>query len=176
MEFYDVINARYSSRAYRKQAVPEDALQRILEAFATAPTTANRQALGLVVIETAGREDELKRINSAVWFHSQAPLLLAACSIPGKTWKREDGETFADVDVAIAMDHLILAAANEGLGTCWIGAFTPEEVKAVCALPTTAEVVACAPLGVPDASPAARPRKEWDEVFSGEVFGEGLKL
>lgn len=159
MEFYDVINARYSSRAYRKQAVPEDALQRILEAFATAPTTANRQALGLVVIETAGREDELKRINSAVWFHSQAPLLLAACSIPGKTWKREDGETFADVDVAIAMDHLILAATAEGLGTCWVGAFDYAAAREVLGLPEGVEPVAFTPLGFSADVPRGRREK-----------------
>jgi nitroreductase len=159
MEFYDVINARYSSRAYRRQAVPEDALQRILEAFATAPTTANRQALGLVVIETAGREDELKRINSAVWFHSQAPLLLAACSIPGKTWKREDGETFADVDVAIAMDHLILAATAEGLGTCWVGAFDYAAAREVLGLPEGVEPVAFTPLGFSADVPRGRREK-----------------
>ena len=159
MEFYDVINARYSSRAYRKQAVPDDALQRITEAFATAPTTANRQALGLVVIETAGREDELKRINSAVWFHSQAPLLLAACSIPGKTWKREDGETFADVDVAIAMDHLILAATAEGLGTCWVGAFDYAAAREVLGLPEGVEPVAFTPLGFSADVPRGRREK-----------------
>ncbi len=159
MEFYDVINARYSSRAYRKQAVPDDALQRILEAFATAPTTANRQALGLVVIETAGREDELKRINSASWFHSQAPLLLAACSIPGQTWKREDGETFADVDVAIAMDHLILAATAEGLGTCWVGAFDYAAAREVLGLPEGVEPVAFTPLGYSADVPRGRREK-----------------
>jgi nitroreductase len=159
MEFYEVINARFSSRAYRQQAVPEDALARILEAFATAPTTANRQALGLVVIETAGREDALKRINSAAWFHSQAPLVLAACSIPNQGWKREDGETFADVDVAIALDHLVLAATAEGLGTCWVGAFDYAAAREVLGLPEGVEPVAFTPLGYSADVPRGRREK-----------------
>jgi len=160
MEFYDVINARYSVRAYRQQAVPEDALERILDAFATAPTTANRQALGLVIIETEGRRDDLKRINSAAWFHSQPPLVLAACSIPAKGWKREDGETFGDVDVAIAMDHLVLAATNEGLGTCWVGAFDYQAAREVLGLPEGVEPVAFTPLGYSADAPRERLREK----------------
>jgi len=101
---------------------------------------------------------------------ADAACIVVAVGLP------EVSERWYRVDVAIAMENLVLAAHSLGYGTCWIGAFSPEEVKAVCRLPASAEVVACAPLGVPDVSPDARPRKEWDEIFSSNAYGESLKL
>jgi nitroreductase len=69
---------------------------------------------------------------------------------------------------------MVLAARSLGYGTCWIGAFDPEKVKAVCGIPAEAEVVACTPLGVPDVSPAARERKPWEQIFSAERYGQPL--
>ena len=74
MDFPELIRSRYSVRAYESRDVDEGCLRRVVEAFALAPTAANRQALGLVVIHTAGRQRELARIYNRDWFHSQPPL------------------------------------------------------------------------------------------------------
>ena len=164
MNFGEVIRQRYSVRAYQAREIEEDILQRLLEAFVLAPTAANRQPLGLVVIRTAGREEELRRIYQRDWFASQAPIVVCACAILDQAWVRRDGKCYSDVDVAIAMDHLILAAANEGLGTCWIGAFDPAAAREVLGLPDGVEPVAFSPLGYPADTPRPKRRKKLEQL------------
>ena len=86
------------------------------------------------MIQTAGKEKELRRIYNQPWF-VQAPIIICACAIPIGAWVRRDGKNYSDIDVAIAMDHLILAATDVGLGTCWIAAFDPVAALDVLRLP-----------------------------------------
>ncbi len=159
MEFSDLIRSRYSVRAYKPDPVEEDKLQKVLEAARLAPTAANRQPFQLIVIHTAGREEELGRIYGAPWF-VQAPLVICICGIPGQGWTRTDGKNYTDVDVAIVMDHLILAATDLGLGTCWIGAFDPRAARQVLGIPDDVEPIAFTPLGYPADQPKPKKRKE----------------
>jgi len=148
MEFYELINKRYSVRAYQTKPVEKEKLQRVLEAANLAPTAANRQPFRLFVIYTQGRESELKRIYGRDWF-CQAPIVICACAIAPEAWTRQDGKNYADVDTTIAMDHLILAAADEGLGTCWVAAFNPAAAREVLKLAKDEEPIAFTPLGYP---------------------------
>ncbi len=160
MEFNELIRERYSVRSYQSREIDETILNRVLDAFRLAPTAANRQALGLVVTKTAGREQELRRVYNTDWFAAQAPVVVCACVVRGKCWVRRDGKNYGDVDVAIAMDHLILAATNEGLGTCWIGAFDPQAAAEVFGLPEGVEPMILTPLGFPADSARTKLRKE----------------
>jgi nitroreductase len=164
VEFTEVIRTRYSVRAYQSRDVPDEVLQRVAEAFVMAPSAANRQALGLVIVRTQGREEELRRIYKADWFASQPPLVLCACVIPDKCWTRRDGKNYADVDATIAMDHMILAATAEGLGTCWVGAFDPAAAREVLALPPGVEPIAFSPLGYAADMPSPRLRKKIKQI------------
>ena len=168
MEFTDLIRERYSVRAYQTREVSDDVLQRVLDAFVLAPTAANRQPFGLVVIRTAGREQELRRIYGNDWFASQPPYVAGVCTTPEAAWTRRDGKNYSDVDATIAFDHLILAAANEGLGTCWIGAFDPDAARDVLGLPEGVEPVAFTPLGYPADSPRPKRRKGLDQLVHRE--------
>ena len=163
MDFFELIGKRYSVRDYKPDSVEEDKLQRILEAARLAPTAANRQPFQIVVLKTAGREAELRRIYARDWF-VQAPLVLCACGIPAQNWVRRDGKNYNDVDVAIAMDHLILAAANSGLGTCWIAAFDPAAAREILRLPEGVEPIAFTPLGYPVDSPRPKQRKPLSDL------------
>ena len=136
----------------------EDKLQQVLQAARLAPTAANNQPFQLIVIHTAGRKAELKRIYHREWF-LQPPLVIGICAIPGQAWMRRDAKSYADVDAAIAMDHLILAAADLGLGTCWIGAFDPKAAREVLGLPDNVEPIAFTPLGYPADQPGTKERK-----------------
>ncbi len=158
MEFSELIAKRYSVRAYKPDAVEEDKLRQVLEAARLAPTAANRQPFQLIVIRTAERKAELRRIYAREWF-LQAPLVICACGIPQQGWVRRDGKCYVDVDVAIAMDHLILAAANLGLGTCWVAAFDPATVREVLRLPEGVEPLVLTPLGYPADAPKPKQRK-----------------
>ncbi|MCX8159883.1 MAG: nitroreductase family protein [Candidatus Saccharicenans sp.] len=167
MEFSQLIKSRYSVRAYRPDPVSEDKLNRILEAARLAPTAANRQPFRLLVIKVRGREEELKRLYPRDWF-IQAPLVIGIVTLPEAAWKRRDGKNYADVDATIAMDHLILAAANEGLGTCWIGAFDPAVAREIFSLPPGVEPLAFTPLGYPADSPSPKKRKDLEELVCYE--------
>lgn len=167
MNFIEVVKSRYSARAYKPQPVEEEKLKQVLEAARLAPTAANRQPFRLIVIHTEGREEELELIYSAPWF-VQTPIVICACGIPSQSWVRRDGKSFCDVDVAIAMDHLILAAADLGLGTCWVGAFNPDAARQVLGLPDDVEPIAFTPLGYPADMPGYKSRESLDDLVRYE--------
>jgi len=167
MEFAELIKKRYSVRAYKPDPVEEEKLHRALDAARLAPTASNRQAFQIIVIRTAGRQEELRRIYDRPWF-VQAPLIICACGIPAQNWVRSDGKNYNDVDVTIAMDHLILAAADLGLGTCWIAAFDPMAAREVLGLPEGVEPVAFSPLGYPADQPRSKKRKALSELVRYE--------
>ena len=167
MQFSELIEKRYSVRAYKPDPVEDDKLQQVLEAARLAPTAANRQAIQFIVIHTVDREAELRRIYEADWF-VQPPLVICACGIPSQNWVRKDGKNYNDVDVAIAMDHLILAATNLGLGTCWIAAFDGDVAREVLHLPDDVEPIAFTPLGYPADQPGLKKRKPLSELVRYE--------
>jgi nitroreductase len=167
MEFMDVIRGRYSVRAYRPDEVERAKLLEVLEAARLAPTAANRQAFQLLVIRTRGREEALRRIYNKEWF-VQAPLVIAGCGLVAENWVRRDGHNYVDVDVAIVMDHLILAAANLGLGTCWVGAFDPIAAIEELGLPKGVRPIAFTPLGYPADSPSEKKRQPISELVRSD--------
>jgi nitroreductase len=167
VKFMELIEKRYSVRAYKPDPVDDKKLERVLRAAQLAPTAANRQPFQFIVIHTAGREEELKRIYNRDWF-VQAPLVVCACGIPAQAWVRRDGKNYADVDVTIAMDHLILAATDAGLGTCWIAHFDPDAAREVLGLPEGVEPLAFTPLGYPADQLKSRVRKELSELVRYE--------
>ena len=159
MEYPELIASRYSVRAYRPIPVEEEKLERVLEAARLAPTAANRQPVQVIVLHTEGREEDLKRIYKPGWF-VQAPLVLCVCAVHGTGWtRRQDQKSFDDVDASIVMDHMILAATNEGLGTCWIGAYDPAAAREVLGVPENVEPIVFTPLGYPADSPGPKTRK-----------------
>lgn len=173
MSFLDLARRRYSVRSYRPDPVPDDVLATVLEAGRLAPTAANRQPFRIIVARTAGRESELRRIYDREWFVG-APLIVCVCAVPGEAWSRTmyDGRSHADVDAAIVMDHLVLAAADLGLGTCWIAAFDPTAAREVLGIPPEGEPMLFTPLGFPadDAAPSARhsDRRPLDDLVRWE--------
>ncbi|MDR4503652.1 MAG: nitroreductase family protein [Candidatus Scalindua sp.] len=158
MEFYDVIRKRRSIRSYKPDLIEEDKLNRILNAAILSPSAANRQPVSFVVVKEDETKRRLKDAYSQKWFYT-APIIICACAMPDEAWKRGDGKPYVDVDVAIAMDHLILAAFNEGLGTCWIAAFKSKVVKEVLELPDNVEPLILTPLGYPVNIPEPTYRK-----------------
>jgi nitroreductase len=163
MEFQELIAQRYSVRAYKPDDVPSNMIDKILEAARLAPTAANRQSFKLFVIKTAGFKDELKNIYHQEWF-TQAPYVIGICGIPEGSWIRKDGKNYADVDSAIVMDHVILAATNMGLGTCWIGAFDPNAARKFLDLSQEMEPIAFTPIGYPADHVRIKKRKPIDKL------------
>jgi nitroreductase len=102
-------------------------------------------------------------------FVAAAPVVIAACALKCDH-VMTCGQYAYPIDLAIAVDHITLAAVEEGLGTCWIGAFYEDRVKQVLGIPDEARVVAVLPLGYPAESPDPRPRKPFDEVVVFDRF------
>lgn len=165
METIATILARRSIRLFRPQPIPDGDLKQILETCRQAPSAANRQPWHFIVV---GDPEQKRRVaeacNGQKWM-AEAAYIVVALGLPAVSpkWYR--------VDVAIALENMVLAAASLGYGTCWIGAFDPQKVRDVCGIPAEAEVVACTPLGVPATCPQARDRKPWEQVFSRETYG-----
>lgn len=165
MEFFETIAERYSVRSYRPDPVEPEKLQKVLDAAVQAPTACNFQAFRIVVMKTEGHREELKTVYPREWF-SDAPYVLAVCSIPGESYVRKDGKNYSDVDVAIVMDHIILAATALGLGTCWIGAFDPQATCKVFRLEEGVTPVVLTPLGYPSGQRPEKRRKPLDALVT----------
>ncbi len=167
MEFSKLIKERYSVRGYKSDPIEDEKFLEVLEAARIAPTAANLQPFQLIIVHTEGRKEELRRIYKRDWF-LQAPLIIVACGIPSKAWVRQDESNYGVVDVAIVMDHLTLAAANIGLGTCWIGAFDPQATREILKLPEGVDPIVMTPLGYPNAPSKPKERKALDELVRYE--------
>ena len=155
MEFSKVISARRAIRKYKPDPIPEETLQKLYKALQAAPTGNNRQPFRFIFVKDAGMRKKIVTQACHQDFLAQPPILLAACC--------EKGSSF---DVAIAVDHMILAATDEGLGTCWVGWFEEAAVKKLLNIPMSMEVPILVPVGYPAENPAARSRKVIDELVT----------
>jgi nitroreductase len=163
MEFKDVITERYSVRGYLDKEVEQEKLEYVLNAATLAPTGVNNQPFKVYVIDTKKHGEELAEIYAAEWF-TQAPYVLCVVAQKDKAWTRPwDGKNIADIDATIVMDHIILAATDVGLGTCYIAAFKADKASEFLNLDDNEEPVLFTPLGYGNAEPRDTPRKKLDE-------------
>ena len=129
MDFDDVINKRYSVRGYLDKEVEDEKLEYVLKAATIAPTGVNNQPFKVFVIDTKKNKESLSEIYGAKWF-VEAPYVLCVVANVDEAWTRPwDGKNIADIDATIVMDHIILAATNVGLGTCYIAAFKADKAR-----------------------------------------------
>ena len=168
MDFTDVVQGRESIRSYDPaRPVPREVLERVLEAGRIAPSAANRQPWRFLVVSSAAALERVRGCYGQGWFRD-APHVLVVAGDREKAWKRpKDGYVSIETDLTIAMDHMILAAENEGLGTCWIAAFDPDCLRAALALRPNETIFTLTPLGYPRAGFAkrrARQRRPFAEV------------
>ncbi len=169
MDFKDLVQARYSCRAYHDRPVEEEKILAVLEAARAAPTAANRQPFRLVVVTDPHIRGSMKGAYNRGWFYT-APVILAAVGAPGENWVRSDGKNYNDVDVAIVMDHVTLQAVELGLATCWIADFDPDATRDILHIPDHMEPVALSPLGYPADSPRPKRRKPLEQLVIRDHF------
>ncbi len=173
MNVLDAIRTRRSVRSYASdKPIPSDVMQRMLQALRLAPSACNLQPWRFIVVADAALRQELAQAANGQKWMADAPVTVVACGFPEQAYQRMGGYgNSADVDAAIALDHLTLAAVAEGLGTCWIGAFNEAAVKSLLGIPKPVKVVAMTPLGYPSSPELNHPvapqkRKTESEVFS----------
>jgi len=177
MEVYEAIRRRRSVRAYSSKPIPDDVLERVKRAIRSAPSACNYQPWHFIIVKDAAVRQELVRLSNNQRWMLDAPVFVVACGLPLQAYKAMGGYgNSADLDVAIAIDHLTLAAVAEGLGTCWIGAFDEAGAKKLLGVPAKAKVVAIVPLGYPISADLNHPldesrRKAASEIFSEDRYG-----
>lgn len=171
MNIYEVIEKRRSVRAYRDDPVSEESLKKILEAGRLAPSAHNAQEYKFVVVKDKKKRKALAEAASGQRFIVQAPVIIVAVALNPEHLLSSSVPAYA-LDLAIAFDHMSLAAVEEGLGTCWIGAFNQKEVKKVLNIPDQYKVAVLLPIGVPDDLPAPKSRKSMEELICHETFSE----
>jgi len=173
MKFLDLAKSRYSCRKYDNRSVEQEKLILILEAARVAPSAANCQPWHFIVIQD---QECLKKIHSVYhreWF-IDAPCVIVICGDHSQSWKRKDGKDHSDIDIAIAVDHMTLQAAELGLGTCWICNFNNELCSELLNLPSNLEPAVILPIGYPldsaDQERHGTKRKPLKEIVSFEKY------
>jgi nitroreductase len=162
MEFMEVIRKRRSIRRYKSTPVPEEILNQILESARIAPSAGHRQPWHFIIVQDS---ETKKKLGIASWA-SEAPIVIIGCV---DTQTRSPPLCF--VDIGIGFEHLVLAAANFGLGTCWIGRIDGDQtIKDVLNIPPHIKVIAVTPLGYPDETPNLKQRKLLSEIVHYNNF------
>ncbi|NIM59389.1 MAG: nitroreductase [Candidatus Aminicenantes bacterium] len=171
MKVLDAIQKRRSVRKYKEDPIPEESLLRVLEAARLAPSGKNFQPWKFIIVKDKELKEKLAQASAGQFFIAKAPIIIVGCGFPDHSYARMGRymKSWA-VDVTIALEHLILQAQEEGLGTCWIGSFEEEEVKAILNVPEDVKVLALTPLGYPDEVPRFRGRKSLDEIISYDRY------
>jgi len=163
MDFLELVKARYACRSYQSRPIEEEKLFRVLEAARFAPSGSNRQPWKFVMVQDQEIKRRLVRACANQRFVATAPVVIAGCGLmPDRMMSC--GVPGDPVDLAIAMEHLALAATAEGLASCWIGAFSQDEVREVLGIPATAKVIELMALGYPADTPRPKTRKPLSEI------------
>ncbi len=151
MTFLEIVSARRSVRKYTTQEIEPAKLDYVLETARLAPSACNMQPWRFILIREQENKEKIQQCYNRDWFKS-APVYILACADHQQSWKRKsDGKDHADVDLSIAIEHICLAAAEQGLGTCWVCNFDAELCKKHFNLPEYIEPIAIIPIGYPDA-------------------------
>lgn len=162
--FLDLVKARYSVRSYTNQAIEKEKLDYIMECVRLAPSAVNFQPWKFYIVESDEAKNKLCQCYTREWF-ATAPIYIMACADHTQSWKRRhEGKDHADVDISIAVEHLCLAATEQGLGTCWVCAFDAALCKSLFNLPEHIEPIALIPLGYPADEAKEKSRKAMEEI------------
>ncbi|MCM1504106.1 MAG: nitroreductase family protein [Muribaculum sp.] len=171
-QFYNIVASRYSCRKYTSAPVDRELIMAVLDTVRLAPSACNRQPWQFLVLDTEESRRPILECYDRPWV-GNVPVFIVALGMKDEAWVREyDGKNHVDIDVAIAVEHLCLAATSLGLGTCWICHFDPKALSEKLRLPDGVEPVAIIPLGHPDPDMAEpkKNRRAFDEVVRWEKF------
>ena len=177
MDVFEAIQELRSIRSYQDKPVPRRLLEKILEAGRLAPSAKNSEPWHFIAVTDATKR---KALSGGTWakFLTQSPLVIVACGD-----KKASPDWYA-IDVALAVENMVLTAVSEGLGTCCVGSFIEKDIKSALKIPEKFEVLVMLAVGYPSGKldlsskllNIVRTRKTLAEVASEEEFGRRLVL
>lgn len=148
MEFIEVIKSRKSVRSFIKKDISQDKIEYICNCARLAPSWMNKQCWHFIVVKNPEKINNLAKASIINRWLKKVPIIIIACADPLSSGKKNEID-YSNVDVAIAFEHMILAATDIGLGTCWIGGFDNEKVKRILEIPPRIKIIAMTPIGYP---------------------------
>lgn len=167
MNFKELCQARYSCRHYQPRPVEAEKLDYIRECVRLAPSAVNRQPWRFILAD-ANTPELLARVKETYhrdWIN-EAPAIVLCMKAESECWtRRHDNKPHADIDLAIAIEHLCLAATEQGLATCWVCNFDINQFRDIVPVPEGLEPVALIPIGYADDEAAPKVRKDMQEVW-----------
>lgn len=170
MSFIELAKKRYSVREYKDMPVEKEKILEVIEAARFSPSAVNFQPRHFIVVTTEELKSRIAEAYPRDWF-KKVPAVIVVCGDHLSSWKRKDGKDHCDIDAAIAVDHMTLAAADMGLGTCWVCAFDAGKCHQILGLPENLEVIALMPIGYPaDDEVPQKKRKSVNEIVSWEEY------
>lgn len=166
MNFLELARKRCAMRKYQPKVVEDDKLRYLMECVHMAPSAVNYQPCHFYVVRSADALGKLCQVYHRDWL-ATAPLIVVACVDHSVSWhRRHDGKDHADIDAAIAIEHLCLAATEQGLSTCWVCNFDAALCRHIMQLPDAVEPIALIPVGYAAMDDNPKQRKPLDEWFS----------
>ena len=173
MDLLDAIAKRRSVRTYKKQDLPQGTVEKLLEAARQAPSAGNVQPWEFVVASTQKTKMDLSQAAYGQKSLQEASVVIVVCADEKRAAESygERGRTlYCLQDTAAAIQNILLTACSFGLGSCWIGAFKEDEIRKVINAPKEMRPIALIPVGYPNESPKARPRRPVSEIMHKETF------
>ena len=164
MDFIELARRRYSCRDYESRAVEQEKMDYLMECVRLAPSACNKQPWRFRIVADEVDRKKLAECYNREWFLT-APVYVIASVLHDEEWVRSDGKHHGDIDVAIAVEHLCLAAAEQGLGTCWVCNFDVARCKQLFSIPENEEPTILIPIGYPADEVKEKKRKETGEVW-----------
>ena len=165
MNFKELCEARYSCRNYKPVPVEREKLEYIKECVRLAPSAVNLQPWHFVVIDDKERLQQICECYKREWIQT-APTIVICCKREDGAWTRRcDGHNHADIDIAIATEHLCLAASEQGLGNCWVCNFNVQQLLQTGLIPEGYQPAVLIPIGYAADEPSEKVRKPMEEVW-----------
>ncbi len=147
MDFQELITERYSVRNFKSEHLPQEVIDKILEAGHKAPTGCNYQPQRILVLNT---DESVEKLKECTKCHFGAPTAMLVCNNKEESWVRKyDGALSSPVDSVIVATYIMLAAQNEGVGCCWVMHFDPTAMRETFDIPENIEPMALLVMGYP---------------------------
>ena len=164
MDFLELVKRRYSCRNYQPTSIEKEKLDYIIECVRFAPSAVNKQPWVFRIISDKEEKEKLRQCYDREWF-ATAPTYIMASILHDEEWVRADGKHHGDIDIAIAVEHLCLAAAEQGLGTCWVCNFDVEKCTQLFRIPSNEEVAVLIPIGYAADEAKEKKRKDLKDIL-----------
>jgi nitroreductase len=163
MTFLDLVKQRYSCRSYLEKSVEPEKVDYVMECVRFAPSAVNKQPWKFHIVKNDADKAKLQECYNREWFQT-APMYIICSILHDEEWIRADGKRHGNIDIAIAVEHLCLAATEQGLATCWVCNFDAAKCKKLFGIPDAEEPAVLIPIGYAADEPKEKKRKEKEAI------------